>query len=157
MDFDNQKALQEEDAYLNQSVGSEPDEKLSQLMMENIGLKKRLQELEKSQQVKDNKIFELEQCLKSADEKNIALEDEVESIRESKKVIETFLSLDSAQTALNIKNEIKDEAAKEFLEAYKRDLLPVIVKDYREYIDVEIQKLDQRMANQILSGHESDK
>lgn len=52
MNFDNQKALQEEDAYLNQSVGSDPDEKLSQLMMENIGLKKRLQELEKSQQVK---------------------------------------------------------------------------------------------------------
>ena len=157
MSFDNQKALQEEDAYLDQSAGSDPDEKINQLMIENIGLKKSLQELEKLQQVKDNRIFELEQCLKSADEKNIALEEEVESIKGSKKVIETFLSLDTAQTALNIKNEIKDEAAKEFLEAYKRDLLPVIVKDYRDYIDKEIKKLGQQMANRKLSGNDSDR
>lgn len=157
MEFDNKKALQEEDAYLNEPIRPDPDEKINQLMIENIGLKKRLQELEKLQQVKDNKIFELEQCLKLAGEKNIALKDEVESIKESKKVIETFLSLDSAQMALNIKKEIKDEAAKEFIEAYKRDLLPSIVKDYRDYTDGEIKKLDQRMANQKLSGHESDK
>lgn len=157
MNFDNQKALQEEDAYLDQTARSDIDEKINQLMIENIGLKKSLQELEKLQQVKDNRIFELEQCLKSADEKNIALEEEVESIKGSKKVIETFLSLDAAQTALNIKNEIKDEAAKEFLEAYKRDLLPVIVKDYRDYIDEEIKKLGQQMANRKLSGNESDR
>lgn len=157
MNFDNQKALQEEDAYLDQTARSDIDEKINQLMIENIGLKKSLQELEKLQQVKDNRIFELEQCLKSADEKNIALEEEVESIKGSKKVIETFLSLDAAQTALNIKNEIKDEAAKEFLEAYKRDLLPVIVKDYRDYIDEEIKKLGQQMANRKLSGNEPDR
>ena len=147
MNFNNQKALQEEDAYLDQTARSDSDEKLSQLTIENIGLKKSLQELEKLQQVKDKRILELEQRLKSADEKNIALEEEVESIKGSKKVIETFLSLDAAQTALNIKNEIKDEAAEEFLEAYKRDLLPSIVMGYKKYIDEEIKKLAQRMAN----------
>ncbi|VYU74800.1 hypothetical protein [Eubacterium callanderi] len=128
MNFNNQKALQEEEAFLKEVGEVSLNKKYDQLKNEYTDLKKRFQKEQEVVKQKENEIFELKQRLNLSEQKNADLEEQIKR-------------LDMEQKLETIKKEIVDEAAEIFTKTFNEELLPTIVENYKAYTDKEIAKV----------------